>query len=190
MAQTALVVCDVQYGIISRVADEASTKPFLDQLATTIKAAREASVKIIYVTIAFQPGHPEIGNNAPKMFAQVKSTQAFVQGDEATQIHESVAPQSGDISVIKHRISAFAGTDLDMILRASEIKHLVFAGISTGGVVLSSFRYALDLDYDPTVLQDLCLENEPEVHKVLCEKVFPAHGTVMSSQAWIEGLKK
>ena len=50
---------------------------------------------------------------------------------------------------------------------------LVLTGIATSGVVLSTLRQAADLDYGLTVLVDACADADPEVHRVLTEKVFP-----------------
>ena len=85
----------------------------------------------------------------------------------------------------KRRVSAFAGSDLDMILRSSEVDELVLCGISTSGVVLSTLRQAADLDYQLVVLQDGCADPDPEVHRVLLEKVFPRQADVMTVDDWI-----
>jgi|GEM_PF-6092064 len=68
-------------------------------------------------------------------------------------------PQQGDESVItKHRVNAFAGTDLDMILRANEIYTLKLLGIATSEVVLSTLLHARDADYRLFVLKDCCTD--------------------------------
>jgi nicotinamidase-related amidase len=93
-----------------------------------------------------------------------------------------------DIVVTRRRVGAFAGSDLEVILRARNINHLVLTGISTSGVVLSTLREAVDKDYILTVLSDLCGERDEEVHRVLTEKVFPRHADVMSSTEWLGSL--
>jgi nicotinamidase-related amidase len=92
------------------------------------------------------------------------------------------------VVVTKRRVSAFAGSDLDVVLRAQSIGHLVLAGIATSGVVLSTLRQAADLDYQLTVLADGCLDADPEVHRVLLEKVFPRQAEVTSIAGWTAGL--
>ena len=87
----------------------------------------------------------------------------------------------------RHR--AFTGSDLELILRAKNIDHLVLTGISTSGVVLSTLREAVDKDYILTVLSDLCADRDEEVHRVLTEKVFPRHADVLSSTAWLSTLR-
>jgi len=74
------------------------------------------------------------------------------------------------------------------VLRAGSIDHLVLAGIATSGVVLSTLRQAADLDYRLTVLADGCLDADPEVHRVLTEKLFPRQADVVSVASWTAGL--
>jgi nicotinamidase-related amidase len=67
---------------------------------------------------------------------------------------------------------------------------LVLAGIATSGVVLSTLRQAADLDYRLTVLADGCLDADPEVHRVLLEKVFPRQAEVVGIADWTASLAK
>ena len=76
--------------------------------------------------------------------------------------------------VTKRRVSAFAGSDLEVVLRSGEVGHLVLCGIATSGVVLSTLREAADRDYRLTVLSDLCVDPDPEVQRVLLEKPLVA----------------
>jgi nicotinamidase-related amidase len=91
--------------------------------------------------------------------------------------------------VSKYRISAFAGSNLEVILRAQQIDTLVVSGISTSGVVLSTVREAADKDYSIMVLSDACLDADSEVHRVLMEKVFPRQADVQTVDTWIGTLK-
>jgi nicotinamidase-related amidase len=74
------------------------------------------------------------------------------------------------------------------VLRAGEIRNLVLTGIATSGVVLSTLRQAADLDFGLTVLADGCLDGDPEVHRVLTEKVFPRQADVVSVEEWVKTL--
>jgi nicotinamidase-related amidase len=64
----------------------------------------------------------------------------------------------------------------------------VLTGVATSGVVLSTLRQAADLDYRLTVLADGCLDGDPEVHRVLTEKVFPRQAGVVGVAEWISSL--
>ena len=73
--------------------------------------------------------------------------------DPSTEVHAAVAPEPGEVVVTKKRVSAFAGSDLDVVLRGLDVDALVLTGIATSGVVLSTLRMAADLDYELTVLE-------------------------------------
>jgi nicotinamidase-related amidase len=85
------------------------------------------------------------------------------------------------------RVSAFTGSDLEVVLRAGEIRHLVLCGIATSGVVLSTVREAADKDYRLTVA-DLCADMDAETHAVLTGKVFPRQARVTSAAEWVASL--
>ena len=112
----------------------------------------------------------------------------FHQDHPATQIHASLEPLENEPVVVKRRVSAFSGSDLDVLLRGAGADTLVLAGIATSGVVLSTLRQAADLDYQITVLADACADRDPEVHRVLTEKVFPHQAQVTTTDEWINYL--
>ncbi len=85
-------------------------------------------------------------------------------------------------------MSAFAGSDLELVLRGAGADHLVLTGLATSGVVLSTLRQAADLDYRLTVLADACGDADEEVHRVLTEKVFPRQADVTTIDAWTAAL--
>lgn len=61
-------------------------------------------------------------------------------------------------------------------------------GHATSGVILSTVRLTADLDYHLIVVEDGCADRDPDVHRLLMEKVFPRQGTVVSSQAMVAAL--
>lgn len=97
-------------------------------------------------------------------------------------------PLASEVVVVKRRVSAFTGSDLEVVLRASDIDHLVLSGIATSGVVLSTLREAADRDYRLTVLSDACADRDAEVHRVLTEKVFPRQADVVTVGEWVSAL--
>jgi nicotinamidase-related amidase len=103
---------------------------------------------------------------------------------EACQVHASVAPMPGDVIITKKRVSAFTGSDLEVVLRSMDVKHLILSGIATSGVVLSTLREAADKDYAITVLSDCCADADEEVHRVLTTKIFPRQADVITSEGF------
>ena len=181
-SHTALLVMDVQAGIVARFAQ---TDNFLERLNNVITAARAASIPVIYVVVTFRQGYPEISPKN-KSFSAIKQRQ--VAPVTTAEIHLAIAPQPADIVVTKRRVSAFSGSDLEVILRAQDIRHLVLCGIATSGVVLSTLREAADRDYQLTVLSDCCLDADEEVQRVLLSKVFPRQADVVQASEWSASL--
>jgi nicotinamidase-related amidase len=182
---TALLVMDFQAAVVDMV--PADKDALLARTARLLEAARKAAVRVVYVVVAFRDGYPEVSpRNAS--FTQLRGSGRFTEGSPAVQVHATVAPNPGEAIVTKRRVSAFAGTDLDVILRANGIDTLVLAGIATSGVILSTVRHAADADYRLVVVEDCCADRDAEVHRVLTEKVFPRQATVVRADEVIAAL--
>lgn len=181
----ALLVMDVQNGIVERVPEQAEA--LLATLAGAVAAARAARTPVVHVRIGFRPGTPEISARNQTFSALARSA-TMGESDPATQIHPAVAPQPGDVVVVKRRVSAFSGSDLDVVLRSLDVDSLVLTGIATSGVVLSTLRQAADLDFGLTVLRDGCADSDDEVHRVLMDKVFARQAAVAPAADWIARL--
>jgi nicotinamidase-related amidase len=179
---TALLVMDMQLGILSNLPD---ARPLLGQVSKAIAAAHGRKLPVIYVVVGFRPGAPEV-NASNKSFAAGKDRFAKLNMDEFMAVHPDIAPQAGELTVTKRRVSAFTGSDLEVVLRSFGICHIALSGISTSGVVLSTVREAADKDYRITVLADACADMDEEVHRVLTAKVFPRQADVMTVEEWIK----
>jgi nicotinamidase-related amidase len=92
--------------------------------------------------------------------------------------------------ITKKRVSAFAGSDLRLLLRSGDIDHLILTGIATSGVVLSTLCQAADLDYRLTVLEDGCYDPDPEIHRLLIAKVVPRQAEVTTIDDWTASLTR
>ncbi len=175
--KTAVLSLDVQEGLLGFVPGAAACIP---NAAQVVEAARKGGFTLLHVGIGFEPGYPEI-SPANKRFAMVKERGIFIKGSDSAKTHSAIF-KPGDTVIYKHRVSAFAGNSLRMILRSKSIENLVFFGISTSGIVLSTLRLAADLDFQCFVVKDACFDPDEEVHRVLTEKVFPAQATVITAK--------
>ncbi len=175
--KTAVLSLDIQKGIMGIVP---GAQAIIPKAVQVVAAARKNGFLLMHVGVGFEPGYPEISPRHPR-FSTVKERGIFVKGSESAQFHPEIFA-AGDLTVYKHRVSAFAGNALTMILRSRGIETLVLFGIATSGVVLSTIRAASDLDYQCVVIKDACFDADPEVHRVLTEKVFVAQGKVMTAE--------
>jgi nicotinamidase-related amidase len=178
--KTALLVMDVQGTIVKNLADSSG---LLLNVSNAIKKARTNKIPVIYIVVGFRKGYPEVSANN-KGFTALKSGGRVLDNEEAYQVDPSIAPEAGDVTIVKKRVSAFTGSDLEVVLRSMGIKHIVLSGIATSGVVLSTLREAADKDYEITVIADCCADGDEEIHRVLTTKVFPRQANVVTLQQW------
>jgi nicotinamidase-related amidase len=184
-SRTVLLLMDFQHGIVERL----GSPSVVDAADRAASAARAAGIPVMFVRVAFRPGYPEIAeSNATFSTMAAQAGDAYTQDHPVTQVHASLAPLDGEPVIVKRRVSAFTGSDLDVLLRGAGADTLVLAGIATSGVVLSTVRQAADLDYRLTVLADACADPDEEVHRVLTEKVFPRQALVTTTDEWIAAL--
>lgn len=181
---------DCQAGIVSIYTREAEDT-FLARVASVLNHARAAGMTVIHVQVGFRPGLPEISSRNA-LFGAIKSSEEHQRlfRDPLGAIPDAIAPQGNEIVITKHRISAFAGTDLAIILRANGIDTLVLFGIATSGVVLSTLLEAVDADYRLAVIGDCCADLDSALHDCLIQRFFPKRGSVLSSEAFIAASSK
>lgn len=178
---SALLVMDMQDGILQNFSEASA---LLSSVAKAINHARNKTIPVIYVRVGFRQGAPEISMNN-KSFSAGGSSFAAMDMEAFMKIHSGIAPQANEIVVTKRRVSAFTGSDLEVVLRSKNIHHIILTGISTSGVVLSTIREAADKDYRITVLSDACADRDEEVHRVLTTKIFPRQADVLTTGEWI-----
>jgi len=186
MSRPVLLLMDFQHGIVERL----GSTSVVDAADRAAKAARAAGIPVMFVRVAFRPGYPEIAeSNTTFSAVSAQAGDAYTEDHRYTQVHAALAPQDGEPVILKRRVSAFSGSDLDVLLRGAQADTLILAGIATSGVVLSTVRQAADLDYRITVLEDACADADEEVHRVLTQKVFPRQALVTTTDEWIAALQ-
>jgi nicotinamidase-related amidase len=186
-ARSAVLSMDMQVAIVPLYTGDQDA--FTARAAKVLQRCRDCGMTVIHIQVGSRPGMPEI-NPRNALFASIRNSperQKLFQGDGG-RIHPAVAPLGEDIVITKCRISAFTGTNLDMILRANEIDTLVMFGIATSGVVLSTLLDAVDADYRSIVVTDCCADRDADVHTVLVEKFFAHRGAVVTAAKLLESL--
>jgi len=176
---TAVLSLDIQEGILGFVPNAQTAIPNAGQV---VEAARQVGCLMIHVGLGFEPGYPEISPKHPR-FSMIKERGLFIKGSETARIPPALF-KTGDTVVYKHRVSAFSGNELQMILSSQGIENLVLFGFSTSGIVLSTVRMASDLDFKCVVIKDACFDSDEEVHRVLTEKVFASQATVITTKTF------
>ena len=185
-AHTAVLNLDCQAGIVS-IYTKGDQAEFLARAAGVLNHARASHIAVIHVKVGFRPGFPEV-DSKNQLFGAIKASpqhQKLFQ-EPLGSIDPALAPVEDEIVITKHRISAFTGTDLAMILRANDLDTLVLFGIATSGVVLSTLLEASDADFRLAVIKDCCADLDADLHGTLMEKLFPSRATVLSTADFLK----
>jgi nicotinamidase-related amidase len=176
-AKSAFLTLDLQAGIIEMIP---GSDAVLAAAAKAVQAARQAGFLIIHVGLGFAEGYPEIGPPGAPM-ERIRQGGRFVIGTPSAEIHPAVK-RPGELVVHKQRVGAFSENQLHLILRTRGIERLAFCGVVTSRVVLATAQRAYDLDYRLTLVKDGCYDRDPEVHRVLTEKVFPVMAKTVTAE--------
>ena len=184
-ARTAVLSMDCQNGIVS-IYTKGDQDGFVARAASVLNHARASHMTVIHVKVGFRQGLPEVSSQN-QLFGAMKASpqhQSLFQ-EPLGNIHPALAPTEDEVIITKHRVSAFTGTDLAMILRANDINTLVLFGIATSGIVLSTLLEASDADFRITVIKDCCADLDADLHVALLAKLFPSRATVLSAADFI-----
>jgi ureidoacrylate peracid hydrolase len=173
---TALVVIDVQNdfcaegGLMHEMGKDLSMmKPALGNLRRVLEGARAAKVLPIFIQNTWLPQHG-VASGPWLRFMIVRygmdpERGCTVQDTWGGEILSEVAPAKTEIVVRKWRSNSFIGTNLDLVLRAHEIKTVVITGVVTQGCVESTAREASFRDYYVVVLEDCVATYDRELHE-------------------------
>ncbi|RKT52498.1 cysteine hydrolase family protein [Saccharothrix australiensis] len=177
---TALIIGDLQRGITGNHPFAARVVPTITEL---LPRARAAGALVVFVRFAFRPNGADLlpGDELYRSFFDAGD--AFHEGSDGTEVDLPVAGE--DVVVLKRRAGAFAGTDLDLVLRARGVDSLAVAGVATSAMVAATCYDAADRGYRVTVLRDGCADADPAVHDFFMDTVFPGRGfEVVSCADW------
>jgi nicotinamidase-related amidase len=176
-AKTALVVIDLQKGVLGR---ELQPRPAAEILAGTqalAARARAAGVKIVWVTVAWDADYGDALKSATDE-APARPPGGFPPG--FAELADGLAAP-GDLHVVKRQWGAFYGTDLDLQLRRRGLDTILLAGIATNYGVESTARDAWEHGYGVVILEDLCATMSAEMHAFALKYVFPRIARIRAS---------
>jgi nicotinamidase-related amidase len=172
-ATTALVLIDLQQGILPYAKAPYDAAAVLAHAAPLAAAFRAAKAPVVLVKVGFSAD----GGDALKALVDAPNPPGAPPANWMADTAE-LPPQPGDIHIVKRQWGAFHGTELDLQLRRRGIRTIVLAGIATAIGVESTARFAWELGYDIVFAEDATSGPDAAMHANSFEKVFPRLGRV------------
>jgi nicotinamidase-related amidase len=141
------------FPMIKEVADQVH---LLDNLRAVVNSARDAGIRVFFVPHRrWQPGDYENWDHPNPTQKIVQNRHTFAKGTWGGEWHPDFVPRDGDIVVQEHWAqSGFANTDLDFHLKQQGITHVVVVGLLANTCIESTARFAMELGYHVTLVQD------------------------------------
>ncbi|HEY1416687.1 MAG TPA: cysteine hydrolase [Myxococcaceae bacterium] len=158
-SRAALLVYDMQAGIVSQIA---GGETVVERVATLIRSARAAGMRIVYsrhynVPLAWAgTGQLRMAKTWQRA-RHASDLKAVLQlRSPGVQIVEALAPRPEDVVLDKVTMSAFEGTPLALLLRDLGLCSVLLAGIALEVGIEPTARHAADLGFIPVLVQDAC----------------------------------
>ncbi|MDP9102548.1 MAG: pyrimidine utilization protein B [Pseudomonadota bacterium] len=196
-SDTAVVVIDMQNAYASPGGyldlagfDISGAERVIAQTAKVLDTARRAGMPVIFFQNGWDADYVEAGGPGSPNFHKSNALKTMRERPELSgtllarggwdyELVEALKPQPGDITLHKTRYSGFFNSQLDSVLRARGIRHIVFVGIATNVCVESTLRDAFFLEYFGVMLEDATHQAGPDyLQQATCFNVEKFFGWV------------
>jgi len=173
---TALVVIDLQQGIVARAVAPHASRDVVERSARIAAALRAAGGRVVLVRVAYAADEGD--RLRPPVDAPMPPG---APPPGWSDLVPEIGPRDGDIVVTKHQWGAFYGTELDLQLRRRGIRTLLMCGISTNFGVESTARDGWERGYELVFVEDAMAGLSAEAHAFAVTTIFPRIGRVRST---------
>jgi len=185
-ARTALVLIDLQQGILALPLIPHAAAEVLGNAEALGRACHETGALIVAVNVAFSAGQ------ADRLVVPVDQPSPTPAGGWPagwSDLAPGIAALAPDVHVTKRQWGAFHGTELDLQLRRRGITTIVLGGIATNFGVESTAREAWQHNYAVVVAEDACSSPGPDLHQFAIARILPRIARVRSSAEIIAALR-
>lgn len=182
-AKTALVVIDLQEGILPFAGGPYAAADIVNRAARLAEKCRASGSLVVMVRVGWSADNAE---------ALKQPVDAPSHGRELPEnwwtYPVSLGKRDSDIEVTKRQWGAFYGTDLELQLRRRGIDTIILCGISTNVGVESTARNAWELGFSLVIAEDACAAASTEQHQGSMTHIFPRISRIRSTEEIINAL--
>lgn len=161
MSKTALLIVDMQNDLVHPdgagfIPDAAHKVPGIGVL---LEAFREARQPVVHCLRSYRADTWNVERFRVPYFQAGRGF--VVEGSWGERIFDRLTPVDGEPVVVKQRFSAFAFTELDLLLRRAGVTKVVVTGVNLPNCPRTTMYDAVGLDYDVVAPSDaLATANE------------------------------
>ena len=194
--RTALLVVDPYNDFISeggkiwpRIKAVAEANNCVAHMLQVLTAARKARLRIFYAMHhRYRPGDYETWKYIAPIQQTAWRNKSFECGTWGGEIRAEFVPQPGEIVASEHWCSSgFANTDLDLQLKEHGIHQLIVIGLIAHTCIEATVRFAAELGYDVTVVNDATADYSDEMMHAALNINIPNYANAVASTEEIVG---
>jgi ureidoacrylate peracid hydrolase len=179
-AHTALLIVDMQkdfcepgFGAERAGRDLGPANRAIPNIQRLLAGARAAGATVAHVGFWTLPDNGSDSDTWlwKRKSATVSSPDLCIARTEGARFIDALTPQAGELEIHKHRYSAFTATNLDLLLRARDVRTIIVTGVSTNVCVETTFRAGFELGYAVVVPPETCASWNENLHEAALENV-------------------
>jgi nicotinamidase-related amidase len=183
-ATTALVLIDLQKGIIAGTTAPNASADVVARAAKLASACRAKGITVVLVHV--DPGQD--GMLFPRPQADQTRPPMQIAAD-FTDFAPELGREPSDVVVTKHQPNAFYNTDLEVQLQRRGVRTIVLGGISTNLGVEATARGAHERGYEQIFVSDVMAAREADLHEHTVRRILPTMGRVRSLDVVLDALR-
>ncbi|MGA9061265.1 MAG: hydrolase [Terracidiphilus sp.] len=184
--RTAVVVIDLQKGIVGFPGSPHSTPDVVANCVEIVAAARSVGAQPILVHVGRSPD----GGDALQMTVDEPMRFTAPPQPDWSELIPELNRLPSDIVILKRQWGAFYGTDLDLQLRRRGLNTMILCGVATEFGVESTARDAYERGYQQVFAEDAMTGRSAESHANSIAHIFPRMGRVRRAEEIVAALKR
>ena len=163
MARPALLIIDMQNDFVleGKPLRVAGAKAVIPKIQSVLSEFRKRSLPVFHVLRVHRPDGSDVEINRKELFARAPFA---VEGTKGAAVIDEILPLKGEYVIPKTRMSAFIGTELDLMLRTLGISTLFICGIQTPNCIRTTVFDAIAYNYPVVLVGDATGAASGEVH--------------------------
>jgi nicotinamidase-related amidase len=164
MARPALLIIDMQNDFVleGKPLRVAGAKAVIPKIQSVLSEFRKRSLPVFHVLRVHRPDGSDVEINRKELFARAPFA---VEGTKGAAVIDEIIPLKGEYVIPKTRMSAFIGTELDLMLRTLQISTLFICGIQTPNCIRTTVFDGIAYNYPVVLIDDATGASSEEVHK-------------------------
>jgi nicotinamidase-related amidase len=164
MGKAALLIIDMQNDFVleGKPLKVAGARAVIPKIQSVLTDFRKRSLPVFYILRVHRPDGSDVEITRKELFAR---SPFAVEGTKGAAVIDELSPGPGEYVIPKVRMSAFIGTELDLMLRTLGISTLFVCGIQTPNCIRTTVFDGIAYNYPVVLIDDATGASSEDVHR-------------------------